>query len=395
MKRKEIISSGVLLFVSVALSLAFGETVSRVFLNPSDYLSVEMVADEVLGAVPSPNSLAGGFDAWGFRNPEVPETADIVAIGDSHTYGNTASMSDSWPSVLSALSGRRVYNMGMGGYGPNQYLHLLQTKALKLKPKTVLVGLYIGDDFENAFLITYGLDHWASLRELPAEKVNFDIWEKPPAPTWHKRARLWLSQNSLLYQLVVHGPLLGRLKGELQIKNASTLSADVTTISIPEKRLLEAFRPKSMLRLLDQNDSSVQEGMRITFALLGQMNSICRENGIEFKVVVIPTKEMVFAEYLEHKPELAASDVLDKLLANERIARERTFGFLTRLGIPFVDTLQPLRQSMSDGLYAKSERDMHPGRNGYRVIATAAFRAMSEPDGSPISRSIPAPPEQH
>src|SRR5260370_37362276 len=129
-------------------------------------------------------------------------------------------MEDSGPCVLERLSGQHVYNMGLGGYGPNQYLHILKSKALKLKPRMVICGFYMGDDFENAFLITYGLDHWAYLREIPAEKVNFDIWEAPPAQTWHKKIRLWLSRHSLVYQLIVHGPLLGRFQGETQIKTA-------------------------------------------------------------------------------------------------------------------------------------------------------------------------------
>ena len=29
-------------------------------------------------------------------------------------------MDDSWPYVLGRLTGRQVYNMGFGGYGPNQ-----------------------------------------------------------------------------------------------------------------------------------------------------------------------------------------------------------------------------------------------------------------------------------
>ena len=70
-------------------------------------------------------------------------------------------MEDSWPYVLGRLSGRDVYNMALGGYGPNQYFELLSTKAVILRPQTIIVGLYMGDDFENAFLITYGLEHWA------------------------------------------------------------------------------------------------------------------------------------------------------------------------------------------------------------------------------------------
>jgi hypothetical protein len=33
-----------------------------------------------------------------------------------------------------------------------------------------------------------------------------------------------------------------------------------------------------------------------------------------------------------------------------------------------MDTLQALRQSVGEELYARTTRDMHPSRNGYRVI---------------------------
>jgi hypothetical protein len=394
MKIRPIAMNLALLAVSIAVGLLLCEAGTRLALNASDYLSVEMVRDDVLGAVPAANTKAGGFDAWGFRNRSVPETSDIVAIGDSHTYGNTATMEDSWPYALARLSGRQVYNMGLGGYGPNQYSHLLKTKATGLKPRTIVVGLYMGDDFENAFLITYGLEHWAHLRTLPVDKVNFDIWEAPPAPSWHKVVRLWLSRHSVLYQLVFHNSLVGRFQGEVQIKNAHQFSDSATSLSIPEKNILEAFLPKGILRRLDQSSQSVREGMRITFKLLAEMNEISRQNRAQFLVAVIPTKEMVFAEYLEHKAKLPLGDVIDKLLENERLAREKTFQFLRDAQIAYVDTLPALRRSVSQELYARTAADIHPGRNGYRVIAEAVLEALKQqagnaprpPDNGPVSR---------
>jgi hypothetical protein len=361
---------------SCVVALVVGEFAIRFVLNPSDYLSVEMFEHEILGATPSRSTAGGGFDEWGFRNPGVPTSADIVAIGDSHTYGNTATMADSWPFVLGRMSGRQVYNMGLGGYGPNQYAHLLKERALKLRPKTIVVGLYMGDDFENAFLITYGLPHWAHLRELPADKVKFDIWERPPARTWHKKVRVWLSRHSVLYQLTVHGPLLGRVQGEMQIKNAHRSGSGAVALEVPEKQILEAFLPKGILLRLDQESASVREGMRITFKLLAEMNETCRNNQIDFVVAVIPTKEMVFAEYLEQKPELPLSDTFDRLIANERIARDKTFEALRRSQIRFVDTLPALRKAIDQQLYARTAADMHPNRNGYRVIGEAIGEAL-------------------
>ncbi|HWY53274.1 MAG TPA: hypothetical protein VNZ03_02355 [Terriglobales bacterium] len=375
---KKVLINCSVLMVSAVVGLLLCEFVSRLVLNPANYFDVGMVKDDVLGAVPSPTA-RGGFDAWGFRNREVPETAEIVAVGDSHTYGNTARMEDSWPYVLGRLTGRHVYNMGMGGYGPNQYLYLSTNKALSLKPRIIIWGLYMGDDFENAFSITYGLDHWAYLREHPVGQVSFNIWESetPPHPSWHKNMRIWLSRHSVVYQLLFHASLSGRVQGEVQIRKASQLYPGVaTSLIIPEKNILEAFRPNSMLARLDQDSPNVREGMRITFKLLAEMNDICQQNHVGFLVVVIPTKETVFSDYLEHNPKLALSDVIDKLLANERLARKRTFQFLTDSNIAYVDPLPALKSSAEHELYARTAGDMHPNKNGYRVIAEAVSEAV-------------------
>ena len=375
--RKYFVNFSVLL-LSVGFSLLLAEFAARRVLNPSDYLGVGLVSDEVLGAVPSKTAKAG-FDDWGFRNREVPKTAEIVAVGDSHTFGNTARMDESWPYVFGQLTGKPVYNMGMGGYGPNQYFYLSTTKALSLKPRTIVWGLYMGDDFENAYTITYGLDHWAYLRGHAAEKADFNIWEQHPSAGWFKNARVWLSEHSIIYQLLFHGAWGGRVQGEMQIKNAAQLyPGEATSLSVPEKHILEAFRPKSMLVRLDQQSPPVLEGMRITFELLKQMNDLCRQNHIQFMVVVVPIKEEVFSEYLEHNSKVPMNEVLDSLMVNDRLARQKTFKFLTDAGIPYADPLPALKNAADRELYARTAADMHPGKNGYKVIAESAFEAYKK-----------------
>lgn len=376
MKVKAHFANLALLAATAALCLPLGEGIARLTLRPADYLSVEMVKDDVLGAVPSSHTRAGGLDAWSFRNREVPEAADIVVIGDSQTYGSSARMDDSWPSVLGRLTGRRVYNMSLGGYGPNQYLHLLETRALGLKPRMIVVGLALGDDFENAYRITYGLDHWAYLRALPPEKVNLDIWEAPDAPTWHKRLRVWLTRHSVMYQIVVHGPVLGRLYGEIEIQNALRLFDSVSFLSVPEKNISEVFSPKEFLRRNDQQSPSVREGLRITLELLAEMNAICRQNHVEFLVAVIPTKEMVFSEYFDQDPNLAHGDVLHRLVANERIAREELFAFFSDAQIAYADTLPALQRAAEHKIFTRLAGDIHPNRDGYHVIAEAVFEVV-------------------
>lgn len=356
---------------SVVAGLLLCEWAARLVLNPADFLSVEMVPDPILGRVPSTSTRASGFDGWGFRNSQVPASAEIVAIGDSHTFGNTAKMDESWPHVLGHMTGKSVYNMGLGGYGPNQYYHLFKTRAFDLKPRVILYGLYMGDDFENAYSITYGLDHWASLRQLPSQSADFDIWDAAESPSWHKEWRVWLSRHSVLYKVVFHGPVLGRIKGNLQIHHASKLYDSATSLIIPEAHIAETFLPKSMLPRLNQDDARIKEGMRLTFNFLKETQGICLQNHVQFLVVMIPTKETVFADYLEHNAQVKFGSVIDKHIANERRAREVTLKFFADEHIHYVDTLSALKKAVGQEIYAHVATDMHPSKNGYRIIAEA------------------------
>ena len=364
------LANGLVLGLSLSIGLLLCELGARLVLNPADYLSVKTVSDDILGITIAPGST--GFDSWGFRNDGVPGSVDVAAIGDSHTYGNNARMTDAWPSVLGRSAGLKFYNFGLGGYGPNQYYYILKTKALTLKPKWVICAIYMGDDFENAYLMTYGKDYWSFLRGGNRPKSDANIWQQPDASAWHKRTRNWLSQHSVVYRLAIHGPAIGALKSAFQVRQASRAKdSAVTSLVLDDSAIREAFRPIGLRDRLDQRSPEVQEGMRITFELLGMMDKMCRENGSRFAVVVIPTKETVFADKLAQVPGLPLKAVVEELVASEKVATERLVQFLDETGIPHVETVSALRERVSEQLYTPSDQDMHPSSKGYHVIGEA------------------------
>ncbi len=374
MKVKQLALNVVVMAGSLVVALVLAELGAHLVLDPSNYLAVTTVPDDVLGMT-LPTGVPG-FDAWGFRNPAVPSAADVVALGDSHTFGNTATMADAWPSVVARATGLTVYNMGMGGYGPDQYHQLFQTRALTLHPTWVICGLYMGDDFENAYSITYGLDHWAFLRSEDAPRADFNIWDTPTDPAWYKGITNWLSAHSILYRLVVHGPVLGGVKNALQFRQViENEDPQATALVVADKGIREAFRPTGMATRLDQSSAPIVEGMRITFRLLDDMNRKCHERGCRLLVAVIPTKETVFSDYLDGNTEIHLHDAIQETISNERLARTKLFAFLDGAGIPYVDALPGLKAAVEHHLYAPMTTDMHPGKNGYRVIGeqVAAF----------------------
>jgi hypothetical protein len=379
MKLKKIFAHSVIIIVSTLTGLLLCEVLARFVLNPADYLSVSLIRHDRLGSVVAPQ--AAGFDEWGYRNRAVPVNVDIVAIGDSHTYGNTAKMDESWPYVVGRLTGKSVYNMGLGGYGPNQYSYLLNSRALGLNPGIVLCGLYMGDDFENAFTMTYGLDYWSFLRQLSIEGIDADIWREPDDVKHLKYVRTWLSRNSLIYQIVFHGPLMGRIKGYLQVLDVSRGNDQRTTsLIVEDENIHEVFRPMGIAARLDLGKMEIREGIRIAQKLLLDMNEECRKNGSRFVVVVIPTKEMVFADYLERNPSIRLNEAVQMLLTNERKARQGLFEYFRAANIHYVDALPAMKRAVGRELYARSDRDMHPGRNGYQVIAESVVESLTQSD---------------
>src|SRR6266849_978830 len=121
----------------------------------------KLVPDPELGNRLAPGT--PGHDTNGYRNDSVPAQADIVAVGDSQTWGVNADRQSTWPQQLAKLSGHSVYNMSLGGYGPVQYWVLTQ-RAQKMSPRLVVVGLYLGNDLYDTYRLAYTNDNYKELR---------------------------------------------------------------------------------------------------------------------------------------------------------------------------------------------------------------------------------------
>ena len=359
-----ILAKLLILSTSLVFSMLAAELVARVMLDPIDYLNPTVVPDEVLGHRIEGNT--GGHDAWGFRNARRPETADIVCIGDSMTYGVIIPASESWPVMLAKLSGESVYNMALGGYGPIQYLYLLENLAVKLRPRIVIVGFYFGNDFLDVYGLGRSKKHWSKYKVETANLTQGGELIYPRGPgKFLGSLRDWLSKNSMLYTLVTERSIFDFIRDrELTARGAS----DSDLIRYRDEKHQVTFN--LALRFLNLRDPRLQNAMQVTGNLMSDMQSVAEKSGIRLIIALIPTKERVYgkliqqAGYREKYPRLA--DTLDQ----EDRARVWMINLLRQLRIETLDLLPAQEAAVSDhDLYPLA--DPHPNKYGARVIAKA------------------------
>jgi len=109
------------------------------------------VHDDRLGYAPRAGYTAPGLTIGsdGLR-PTGEQTAGppILAVGDSFTFGDEVNDGQTWPAQLQLLTGRRVLNGGVSGYGFDQIVLRAEQLAARYKPSAIVVS-FIADDIRR------------------------------------------------------------------------------------------------------------------------------------------------------------------------------------------------------------------------------------------------------
>jgi len=368
-----------LLITGLLLSLVLIEILCRVRERVQAHEQLQRfavpVADSKLGQRMPPNR--PDHDARGFRNATAVASADVVAIGDSQTWGVNVRREDAWPQDLARISQQTVYNMSLGGYGPIQYLVLSQ-EALELSPKVVIVAVYLGNDLFDAYSLAYKNDLYAGLRS-PSSGGLADDTLTPKVDELYKEilsadsirgpARFFVAHSAILRFLLIPG-------SEYWYASAWARSHPDRFAVYDQGGVKTVLTTGYRLSAVDLGEPRISEGLRITDRTLAKTQEFMDKHGVKLLVVLIPTKESIFAGSAmpEHDP------TYQKLLQMETRARGELIAFCHSNRIEVFDLLPALSQAVASGTQIYPEdTDGHPNAAGYRVLASAIYdqlRAM-------------------
>lgn len=362
-----------------ALQLAsLGSLTVRRLLAPPWRTAAVTVGDARL--VTRGNPLHREHDSAGYNNPVRLPRADIVVLGDSHSYGRNA-----WPRLVGRQLGRSVYNMAMPAHGPGQNLLQLD-ETLALQPRLVIVAPYFGNDLYDTYVMTRrhpslaagldtGLVEAAAVAErrmpLAREAAVLFLAGGGPTPTVSS-VRAWASERVALYGLIraARARLVSPEVPGILSRDFGTAAVALTSGQRSHASALDAGDWRTILtsayrgRVLDDTDPRIRVGFEGARAALMALHEGCRARGVALLVVLLPTKESVFHPRVH---DAAAHPGLQQLVTNEtRLRGELTATFLAR-GIAHVDPLDALRSAGTQPYF--EDIDGHPNQAGHDIIA--------------------------
>lgn len=313
----------------------------------------------------------GGMDAWGFRNVEVPRKADLVFLGDSQTYGHGVLRSEAFPSRVQTLCGKTTYNMGVPGYGPVHYLYLTE-QALSLRPETLLICFYFGNDLPDASRLLR-LDHWRELRDPYLEYPPL----KPFAQGSRSRINLGFQFVEALQEHSVFVSWLGheaRWRLRQHSSFASIYGAD--QVSRLEGPISTVFTPSYRLRVQDPTDEKVQDGFRVTESCLQQIAERADQANCAVVLCLIHTKEYWYHRLLTQQNDKQAEQLAELAHAEEDWA-QRLQEVAAALEIKVIDPTDDVVAALQaeQAVYAINA-DGHPTRGGHNVLAQSIGRQL-------------------
>jgi lysophospholipase L1-like esterase len=301
-------------------------------------------------------------DGYGFRNIwPWPEKAEIVALGDSVTFGYGVEDAQAWPALVAKkLSHNRVINLGLIGSGAQQYLRVYETFGSRLHPKVLLVGFLVRNDFWDDDMFGQWLKSGA--------RVNYMVWRDYGRP---KSTSLSLKQpiGNLIRSLLWRGHVLA---SKSHFYNLLMYVQRYLRGWGPSKPTILRMHNGARLELAPADFADKTKYIRsgnpvfnISVEALRRLHSIARADGTSVLVILQPSKEEVYL------PLMGETNVDADPGRPLRVK-------LGELGIPYLDLAPEFRNRAAKGEVLFFETDGHPNGRGYALIAELVITHLKQ-----------------
>lgn len=225
--------------------------------------------DGVSGTVRDVGSFDVRINSIGYRGKEVvvpkpPGVRRIAFLGDSNTFGYGIQEGQRFSDILAAAAppSTEIVNLGVFGYGTEQEAIYLERHALALSPDMVVLAVSAGDLSDVMSSINAGtakpfcrmIDGRFTMHNIPVP-VSTPLLS---SSSLQSRAKVFLYRYSHLYRLML-------------------------------SRII-ALNPYMFDTVREMDE---KEGFGVMVEIIRGMDRVCREKGIQFKVLLISHGEWI------------------------------------------------------------------------------------------------------
>ena len=308
------------------------------------------------------------FNEFGFRANSTRPPYRILFIGDSfvemgETDRNTVT------EELAVRTGLSVYNAGSGGYGPYQYLELFNRFVPLLKPRTVVISVFAGNDindveqYEN--WMKGGSYYWFG------DQASNIAWRYYAAMrdvylVVRSRSSAWLQETIPIRQKRTENP-------GMKYSNLGLFKFGTNTVPM-------VFRYWSGGR--STQDLLETRGWKSMETILSTIKRQSDQSHIKLIVLAIPTKLQVYGRFASN----LSRDEFKFRLADELRSEDsfsQAFGVTARrLDLNYVDLLPVFRQLGRNCIFYHPF-DVHWNVYGRRVAAALVAQRIAM-NGEPL-----------
>ena len=303
------------------------------------------------------------IDQHGFRATTAIQDAEVMALGDSFTFGWAVDAENSWVGILEHTRNLPIYNLGIHDASPWQEVELLKfvlrSHATSLKPKTILWMIYEGNDLEGNY------DSRKPVRRTPRGYARLTkgtvlqaVLEVP-----------WLLRHESVIARLIHGQLAFRFPGKSPNGyDAYVIDGIRSWYPFYRSRSLgpRLFYPQ-YIEAAAQPASYVHDhpNRPILDTVFEKMAEMAKEFHFKVVVIIAPTAVRLHGPHFEHFPSISSEAYFIDYVS--RLSDER--GFQT---IDLLPELTPYADK--ELLYFRD--DDHWNKQGHAVVADIISRRV-------------------
>lgn len=272
------------------------------------------------------------FTDIGFRDDGLDKEPYAIAIGDSFVWGYGVNGNEIWTEILEGKLNKDIVNLAMPGFSVMQYYYLLRKYGLKFTLSVVFIGYYTGNDYNDSLAFKEWKDARTDL-SLPAyfmrkENRRDALRQKG----FRKRLSKFLQRNSIIYKLL----------REVDIKRA--FDPKQKTIVTKKGDLIFSATNEISDRWKESYKEDFKNGWELTKEYLDKIKDLCSKEGVVLYLLLIPSKEEVYCDYIAEKFSLNKGEK-NNILYNYIAIKE----FCKDEGIAYIDLLPEFRKCANRG----------------------------------------------